>query len=79
MALRAIGAMTDRCVPPPNTPPGTVCVLEHPRPYSAAEVRATWLGSGEWNIAHVGTIILEESELTKFGWRFVRVVGGKDG
>jgi hypothetical protein len=71
--------MTNRCEPPINTPAGTVCVLEHATPKVAGGRQVTWQGNGRWNIATVGTIIVEAAELADGGWRFVRVAETGEG
>lgn len=71
--------------PPPGTAPGTVCVLHYIgiKGWRPCDEERRWTGSHwrlyqesfyEAGIVHGAT----PEEMHTSGWRFVRVVGGKD-
>jgi hypothetical protein len=65
--------MTASCLPPANTPAGTVCVLTNiKRPYP--EARWPWR-DGKWVDPDYPANTLTPEAMAMYGWRFVRIQG----
>lgn len=70
--------MPDECRPPPNTAPGTVCVLERLPDWPGADLniqQMTWTGS-----AWLSEVWQHETpeRVYHWGWRFVRIAEAPD-